>query len=167
MRELKLVKKVIEPQKRLLVNEPMRFEKGVGIGATFSIGKNPIGDWADHSGELAIWDGQSWIFRAREPLDSFSLTKTALEENPANHKGILRAVKVGEILKKLDKALEDELKFILFENEQMDVIYESIDKCEWTATLLYFTEFFEEVEEAKKREVKVEKAKAEAQEKVE
>ena len=88
---------------------------------------------------------------------SVEMIRFALEGNDTNRRGLLRIQKVIKILQKLDEVECNDSESILLESEEMDVIYESVDKYVWGPASLRFPEFFNEIEDAKKSSVNVRK----------
>lgn len=88
-----------------------------------------------------------------QPLDlNFKdMIRVALDGNQENLKGFSRITKVVKIWDKIENA-DGEIKF---EDAEFDIVYESVDKCQWAPLALRFGEFFEEIETAKTRKAEI------------
>lgn len=83
------------------------------------------------------------------PIEAKSINwyKFALEGCEKNVKGIKRIMKVGRVIDKLDQAEEKSINQIELENEEFEILKESVESVQFPPIILYFRELFSALDE--------------------
>lgn len=88
-------------------------------------------------------EGKEIIFRAVDMLH------TALEFYEPNRKGLSRINRILKIIDCLDKAVKEEKDTIEIEDNDFDIIFESMDNASWGPVAFRFGEFFKMIQDVK------------------
>jgi hypothetical protein len=101
--------------------------------------------------ELKLLTKMVKIADIEKEVTSSEFLQAALDGNQKNMKGLSRIGRVVKLMERIQKAEEEKAEVLMLEDQDFQILYESVDELEWRPIALRFPEFFEAMEQAKQQ----------------